>query len=231
MDEPTATEILEHLPYALTHIDGAIWACEFIAANPRTSMKIKVGGTPVAEHAGFFPLTNALAETGLVCNRKVVEFLGIKLRRNEDVLYAVDGDRSGDDAGIEQIGGTRLNVEEYLTFGQGAPDVVRAACVHALRSASKGVAHFTNTPNFKAHMKPTVLCLTTTLEAVEECAYRRTGREVPDYRVWSRWPTEPRAREQASTCPWPWTHVRKFLKRQGFNPARPLGSCSWRGTR
>lgn len=191
MDEPTATEILEHLPYALTHIDGAIWACEFIAANPLGPMKIHVGAVPVAEHAGFFPLTNALAETGLVCNRKVVEFLGIKLRQNKDVLYAADDDRSGDGAGIEQIGGTRLNVEQYLAFGQGAPDVVRAACIHALRAASKGVAHFTNTPNFKAQLEPTLGCLRTTLAAVEECAYRRAGRDLPDYRLWSRWPTRP----------------------------------------
>ncbi|MBI3203287.1 MAG: hypothetical protein HYZ29_17245 [Myxococcales bacterium] len=191
MDSAEKNEILEHLPYALTHIDGAIWACEFIAANPPAPMSVDLAGALLGEHASFLPLTNALAETGLVCNRKVVEFLGIKLRRNEDVLYAVEKDREGDDAGIEQIDGTRLTVDEYLGFGQGAPEVVRSACVHALRSASKGVAHFTNTPHFKAELEPTLISLRTTLAAVEECAYRKLRRKVPVYRVWSRWPIRP----------------------------------------
>ncbi len=185
MNSAVKQEILEHLSYSLEQIDGGIWRCKFNPSGAAAVVEVRVGQALV-QRAETRVLTNALAEAALVHNRKLVEFLGIKLRRKRDELCAVDS-REDDDAGIEQIGGIRLTVQEFLSFGPEAPPgEVSRACVHALRAASKGVAHFTNTGNFKAYGLPTLLSLETTRAAVEECAYQRLGRPVPNYRVWCR---------------------------------------------
>jgi hypothetical protein len=183
-------EILSHLPYALGHVDAAIWALTLVSWGVRSNeLSIHIAGEVIAEHESFAALTDAHVETGLIYCRKLIEFLGIRLDETTAPAKLVPVKtprKKTTDACITQIGRASIvAVEEFLDEGPRDRAIIEEACAHTIRAAHRGVAHFTNTPYDKARCGKVVDCATTVRAAVERFAYRELGREVPNYRRWT----------------------------------------------
>lgn len=180
-------DILTHLEYGLKHVDGLIWLCQLLIAEGRPNrIEVAFDGEPVITKTTLGFLQNPLAESGLIYCRKLLDFLGIKLDRKESkTLREVPNDRSGGDVGIEHLGLSRITIAELLAAGDGPSNKIEAACIHTIRAANKGVAHFTEDKGERAQAEEVVICARIVVELIQVKVYDVLGIARPTVQVWT----------------------------------------------
>jgi hypothetical protein len=134
----------------------------------------------------FVALQNSLAEAGLIYCRKLLDFLGLKIDRNDGSLKPRSASYSDDTVGIEDLGLPRVDIAQLSGTPLGSGDAIRGACEHTLRSANKGVAHFTEDRRDRAKEEPVLLCGQAVAWLVAEHGYKPLDVSLPEYRVWTK---------------------------------------------
>ena len=176
-----------HVEYGLKHVDGLCWLCTcLIDGVPSGDLTISVGDKMLVRRPSFAVLQNSLAEAGLIYCRKLLDFLGLKIDRNCSSLKARSAPYSDDTVGIEDLGLPRLDIAQLSVAPLGSGDAIQAACEHTIRSANKGVAHFTEDRGDRAEEKPVLLCGQAVAWLVAEYVYKPLDVSLPEYRVWTK---------------------------------------------
>ena len=178
--------ILDHLGYGLAHVDGLRWLCEqLLAGIPIGPARIIVGNREMIARGTFAYIQNPIAESGLIYCRKLLEFLGIKLDRDGQVLYSRTSAPADGDVGIEHLGLQRVPATAIAAVPIAPEPELREACMHTLRSANKGVAHFTVDRGEQSSVPKILLCAKTVTWLVEKHVYKELQMGPPFYRVWT----------------------------------------------
>jgi hypothetical protein len=135
-------EILDHLQYAMKHLDGLRW----LLSDPSRfgELQVSVNGQPILKRPTLGQVRIALAEAGLINCRKLLSFLGLRPNAKTRDLEEFSGSRSRpDDVGIEDLGPKRLSLADYDAAPFNGPVSLRSAAKHTIQAADKGLAHFT----------------------------------------------------------------------------------------
>ena len=172
----------DHIPYRLAHVDGMRWACELLLPGPDQRGRIELmyagqkvlAGTPRC-------ITNPLVEVGAISCRVMLEFLGIKVGKDELIEVSK---RKSDDIAIEMFGVPRVRLADLDSYAGTERELVRLSCVTTIHIAHKVVAHFTSAPIERTGFEHLLRCGRTVVELIERDLYGALGREVPDYRYW-----------------------------------------------
>jgi hypothetical protein len=176
----TGGMLAEHLPYRLTHLDGLVWACEFLLERPRPgSIALRLDG-----QADAFMVTNPLVEVGVLNCRLVLEFLGIRLDRSNRLTDIPLRHADGDDWGIELLGLPKVSVPRFLACGA-SEEGVGASATRILIAARKGVAHFTQNPQGRALVPDALVCAEAVMACADRYVYGAPANPVPRYRRWT----------------------------------------------
>jgi len=178
--------ILDHVRYGLAHVDGLCWLCErLIAGVPSGELSIRVGDQVLLRRPTFGALQNALAESGLIYCRKLLDFLGLKGQRNGGALAERTGPYSDDTVGIEDLRLPRVHLTALDNSPLGSGPSIRAACEHTLRAANKGVAHFTEDRGERGDAEQILLAGRVVTWLAEEHVYKPLAIAAPVYKVWT----------------------------------------------
>jgi hypothetical protein len=182
----TNDAILDHVKYGLAHVDGLCWLCErLIAGVPPGDLTIRVGDQVLLRRPTFGALQNALAESGLIYCRKLLDFLGLKSQRNGGTLIERTESYSDDTVGIEDLHLPRVSLAALDSSPFGSGQSVRAACEHTLRAANKGVAHFTEDRGERADAEQILRCGQVVGWLAEKHVYKALDVATPVYKVWT----------------------------------------------
>ncbi|ADK85635.1 hypothetical protein Deba_2272 [Desulfarculus baarsii DSM 2075] len=179
---PEQIEMLdEHLPYRLQLLDGLCWACSVLDSSlGNSSLSLSLSGAQV-NFPDARPLTNALAESGILYCRVLLNFLGIHHNNGKFTEY----NPREDDFTIANLGLQIVTTDKLKSDPPtGNPDDIERACLNMLRSANKAVAHFT-TADARACCNDAACCAKTVMWLIEKYVYRKLGREVPAYKIWT----------------------------------------------
>ncbi len=183
----SADEMLsDHLPYRMQQVDGMCWATRLISAAPViVESGVIFDGQWAVRWPTYRVLTNALAEAGLIYCRVLMNFLGLTLDSKSLQLREIEKPGSGDEFSIVKLSIPPLTLSDLALAPTGAPTEVLAACERTIFAANKGVAHFTDQTTSRSFVGDAHVCGETVLWLVEEFVYRKLGRLIPTYRVWS----------------------------------------------
>ena len=187
MSEAERKEVLEeHIPYRLTSIDGLRFACEILLkqAHPAT-VKLYLDDNCLLASTSYRFLTNALLEVGAIYCRVLLEFVGIGLEmRTKKLKGKSRAQRRKGDIWIEDFGLKKASVADVRSAGTGKPDEVEEACVEAILTAHRAVAHLTYGLPGRPELGRLRMGACTVLWLVEEYLYKRLDLEIPPYRQW-----------------------------------------------
>ena len=182
----TRESVLEHLQYALTHVDGLYWLCDrLLVGIPRGEVTITIGGRSVIVRPSFAFLQNPLAEAGLIYCRKLLDFLGLKVKHSGADLYERKSPYTDDTIGIEDLKLQRVGLCVLDSTPFGDAEKIRSACVHTIRAANKGVAHFTEDRGERAEAQQLLLCAEVVRWLIEKHVYEKLNLQIPAYRIWT----------------------------------------------
>lgn len=182
--------LVEHLPYRMQQLDGLSWATRLISDNPSiTESGVIFDGRWAVRWSTYRVLTNALAEAGLLYCRVLMSFLGLTLDSKTSLLREIEKPGAGDEFSIVKFHLPPVTLSQLALAPTGVPADVLAACQRTIFAANKGVAHFTDQTTSRSFIGDAHTCAETVLWLVEEFVYRKLGRPVPTYRVWSGGPT------------------------------------------
>jgi hypothetical protein len=189
MNEAEKEEMLkEHIPYRLTSIDGLRFVCEILLQHgDSANVRLYFDDRRVLATPSCRLLTNPVLEVGAIYCRVLLEFLGIGLERRTGRLKEKSrAKRQDGDIWIEDFGLKRVSVAQVRSAGTGKPDEVEEACVDAILTAHRAVAHLTYGLPGRPELGRLRTGAYTVLRLVEEHLYRRLDLEIPHY---SKWPT------------------------------------------
>ena len=161
---------------SLAHIDGVCWLCDLLLTGvPQGAMCIQVGERVLVQRPSIGIVQNAVAESGLIYCRKMLDFLGLKGRRNTGVLYERSGAYGDDTVGIEDLQLQRVPLAALVITPFGDASEVLAACEHTMRSADKGVAHFTEDRGESSNVGQIQMCARTVTWLTQAYVYKALG--------------------------------------------------------
>jgi hypothetical protein len=182
----TKDAILDHLKYGLTHVDGLCWLCDLLIAGvPDGELSIRLGSEVLVRRPTLGVLQNAVAESGLIYCRKLLDFLGLKGQRNGGLLCQRASAYDDDTVGIEDLGLDRVPLSALARTPFGDEGAVRAACEHTIRAANKGVAHFTEDRGERGDAEQIGLCARVVAWLIEENVYKVLGDHAQAPKPWT----------------------------------------------
>ncbi len=177
----------EHLPYRLTHLDMLCWACEVILAGERPSdVRITFDGLTKLKQTSVSFLTNALVEAGLLYCRVLLNFLGIYLDRGTQQLAKIKNPGVHDNFSIVKLGLPSVTLGNLRLAPTGSSREVEESCQLTLLATNKGVAHFTVSTTPRSQAEDALRCAKTVMWLTEEYVYKRIGRAIPFYKLWTQ---------------------------------------------
>jgi len=184
MDQSQQEEFLtDHIPYRLRSVELLCVVCvaRLSGASPQR-VEILFDSIPFLTSNSIGLIANPFLEVGLMFGRVLLEFLGIKLDRQGQLVPRMR--REATDVVIEDLDGLRaipIDALDQVPLAQA--DAVRRSIVSLIATSHKGVAHLT----FDATHRPTLQELHLASQVVPwlvcEHVYRRMNREVPRYQL------------------------------------------------
>jgi hypothetical protein len=176
----------EHLPYRMQQVDGLCWATRLILNGPSNGeIGVVFDGRWVVRSHPYRILTNPLVEAGLLHCRVLMNFLGLRLDKKTLRLAPFEKPSEKDDFSIVKLDLPAVTLAQIGQAPQEDPAHVLAACERTILSVNKGVAHFTDAATARSFANDANTCGETVLWLTEEFVYRKLGKPLPPYRVWS----------------------------------------------
>ncbi|HUS59291.1 MAG TPA: hypothetical protein VM141_11625 [Planctomycetota bacterium] len=197
MDEEQQREFLDnHIPYRITAVDFMGHACDLVTSGRADRPAVVViDGQKELEASKCRFLTNPVIETGAIFCRVLLEFLGVKLGKDMQLVSRCSNKKNGepnkknDDVFIEdfRLNGcplTRVSPETILsTRGFGSEEAIKRACITAIHVPNKAVAHLTSGLEERDTLEDLRLCSKLIPYLVAKHLYEALEYPVPPYGV------------------------------------------------
>ena len=147
MDEKQQREFLDrHIPYRITAVDFMGHACDLVTSGRADRPAVVViDGQKELEASKCRFLTNPVIETGAIFCRVLLEFLGVKLGKDMQLVSRCSNKKNKDDVFIEDFNLNGVSPETILSTRYfGSEEAVKRACITAIHVSHKAVAHLTS---------------------------------------------------------------------------------------
>lgn len=134
-----ATYEMEYIPQRLAALEVCVLGCHSILSNRVDSTELNINfGSSVLIKSDLSILVNLALDSGLIANRTLLNFMGIKLS-NRNLINAENG------LTVSEFHIPLITVEDATTIllPEIRQEALKAMWIEALTTASKSVAHFT----------------------------------------------------------------------------------------
>ncbi len=182
-----------HLPYRMAHLDGLIWLAGGI---PLENGVLRTPLAPIPEDQVML-LVNPMIDAGLLTCRVIADFLGIRLKKHNNVTSKgdisetkLDFDCPPKEDTDHHITKAPLNLQavaknEFDVENDKLSEDLELAFKETLFSAMKASAHLTKTDSSVSGRKNPALCANALLTLVENKVYKALSWPVPCYKHWT----------------------------------------------
>jgi hypothetical protein len=186
MNTPILNEyLLTHIPYRLQAIDGFRWACETILIKPQTqSVELIIDGRIEIKSKEYRFITNPMVEVGSIYCRVLLEILGVGLNSTKNHLIERPiGSIKPDDITLLNFGLNRLSVDKVVSVPIETSENIERACIAAIVTADKAVAHLTLGPTTKLDLQDLYTSSRVVPYLIIKYLYQALDLPEPNYRI------------------------------------------------
>ena len=183
-------ELENQIPHRLNAVDMLHLALKMRVAWNRPAMQITVNGVVMVE-GNLNGFTNPAIEAGILHGRALLEFLGLRSTRQNELVKITDRRVAGD-IGIENFETAsgklkKITPEEAVRNHHCDEDNAKGAFLAVIRIANKGIAHITDELGQNPRDFNLILTASQIIpQLVIRSVYVPLGLPAPEYQIASR---------------------------------------------